>query len=170
VEFEPPRPSDAPAQLLLADKGYASLTGNVMESITKGRRVYAVDPFLIGQSQITGSDPQVYFGMAVASVGERPLGLQASQLVAAARWMHSQTNGAVELSAIGQRTSAMALVAAAVEPEAIGTVKLQESLSSLRQLIDENRAIEDFPELFPFGLLAEFELAEIRELARNTTK
>lgn len=167
VEFEPVKRSAEPPRLLLADGGYAGLAAGVDESVTHGRHVFVVDPLLIGQSQVTGSDPQVYFAMALASVGERPLGLQASQLAAVARWIRTQTNHKVQLSAAGRRTSVMALITGAIEPEAVGTVALHDSLTSLRQLIDENRAIEEYPELFPFGLLAEFDLPEIGQLANG---
>ncbi|MBL9123737.1 MAG: hypothetical protein JNG90_08900 [Planctomycetaceae bacterium] len=58
----------------------------------------------------------------------------------------------------------MALVAGAIEPDAILAVRRDPGFISMRQLIDESRAIEDYPELFPFGLLAEFDLPEIEQL------
>jgi hypothetical protein len=58
-----------------------------------------------------------------------------------------------------------ALVAAALEPAAIATVEVSGSLSSLKQLIEEDKTVESLPELFAFGLLTEFDICQIVALA-----
>ena len=166
VEFAPTQPH-AMTLLVLSDSGMATLTETILEALADQRRVFAVDPWLVGQSQVTGADAQVYFGIAVASIGSRPLGVQAGQLAAIARWIQSQSKSRVEIASRGRRTSVMGVVAAAVEPGAVDGVTVHDSLTSFRQLIEESRAIEEYPELFPFGLLAEFELSEIEQLANK---
>ena len=47
----------------------------------------------------------------------------------------------------------IALVAAALEANAIGSVELRGPITSLQQVIDENATVEQKPELFCFGLL-----------------
>lgn len=99
-------------------------------------------------------------------MGERPVGLQASQLAAVARWMkHRHADQPVQILAIGERVSLSAMVASAIETNAIDSVELHGSLASLKQVIERNNGINEKPELFCFGLLESF---DIRELAALT--
>jgi hypothetical protein len=108
---------------------------------------------------VRGQDPDYLFPLFVAAVGERPLGIQAAQLAALARWVRqARPNQPVTLAAIGPRASMAALVAAAIEPAAIGGAELSGALASLKQLIDDDKTVETLPELFAFGLLAEFDI------------
>ena len=58
-----------------------------------------------------------------------------------------------------------ALVAAAIEPEAISAAEVTGASASLKQLIEEDKTVETLPELFAFGLLAEFDIRQIVALA-----
>ena len=58
-----------------------------------------------------------------------------------------------------------ALVAAAIDREAIGGVELNGSLASLKQLIETDKTVEELPELFAFGLLTEFDVRHLVALA-----
>ena len=90
-------------------------------SLAEGSRVVAVDPFYFGESKIKSKD--FLFALLVSSVGERPLGVQASQLGAIARWLSDDRKaGDVTLVAVGPRTSLIALAAAAIEDKAIASV------------------------------------------------
>jgi hypothetical protein len=122
-----------------------------------------VDPFYFGESRIAQRD--FLFALLVASVGDRPLGLQASQVAAVARWAAAQgKSGPVHLVAIGPRSSTFALVAAALENKAIGSVELRGPMTSFRQLIDDNVTVEQKPELFCFGLLEAMDIKQIAAL------
>ena len=104
----------------------------------------------------------------VAGVGERPLGVQASQIRAVARWLRDQQQaGPVYVAALGRRTGLGAQVAAALEPEAIAGVHVDKPFATLKQIIDENLQVTDGPELFCFGLLQEFDIPEITALAQQ---
>ena len=121
----------------------------------------AVDPFYLGESRISERD--FLYALLVSSVSERALGLQASQLGAVARWLRSTVGGeTVSLVARGRRSSLAALVAGALEEEAISSVELRGSLGTLKEVIEENTSVESAPELFCFGLL---EALDIRDLA-----
>jgi len=87
--------------------------------IASGHRVLAVDPFYLGESK-PDERPEL-LAILVAGVGQRPLGLQAGQLMAAARWLAGRYGEQpVTLVAVGPRSSVSALVAAGLEVEAIG--------------------------------------------------
>lgn len=150
--------------LFVADEGRASACDEVARLVAAGKRVVAVDPLLWGESKLKAQDPQYTYPLFVACVGERPLGIQAAQLGAVARLL-SKDAEPIELVARGRSASAAALVAAAIEPEAIGSVDLNDALASFKQLIEEDVAVETSPELFAFGLLAEFDVRELVALA-----
>ncbi len=129
-----------------------------------GQRVLAIDPFYFGESKIAQKD--WLYAILVAAVGDRPLGIQASEVGAVARWSAEQfkeSSAAVET--IGPRSSGFALVAVALERHAISSLKMTDPLTSLHQIIDENRKVDETPELFCFGLLEAFDLPELKELA-----
>jgi len=147
--------------LVVADGGRASATGDVERLLAAGYRVVAVDPFYFGESRIESRD--FLFALLVAAVGERPLGLQASQVAAAARWSAAEhKTGPVHLVALGPRSSTFALVAAALEERAIGSVEVHSPITSLKQIIEQNATVGEKPELFCFGLL---ETADIKQIA-----
>jgi len=70
--------------ILLGDEGRATLAEAAQEILTSGQRVVAVDPLFIGESKLESRG--VLFGLLISTIGDRPLGLQASQLAAVARW------------------------------------------------------------------------------------
>ncbi len=149
--------------LIVADGGRASVTQTVATMLDSDYRVIALDPFYFGESKI--AQKAHLFALLVAGVGDRPLGLQASQVAAVARWASAQDrNRPVTLVALGPRSSLFALVAAALEPKAIGRVELHESLRSLREVIQRNWSVTEKPELFCFGLLEAFDVKQLTAL------
>src|SRR5439155_16166755 len=107
--------------ILVNDAGRKVDATNTARLLESGRRVLAVDPFYLGESKIEQKD--YLFALLVSAVGDRPLGIQASQLAAIARWTKAEYKGGpVTLKAIGPRTSTAALVAAGLETQAIGKV------------------------------------------------
>jgi hypothetical protein len=64
----------------------------------------------------------------------------------------------------GPRTSTIALVAAGIEPTAFAGVELNETLGSLKQMIEENQLVNQSPEMFCFGLLERFDILQLAAL------
>ncbi len=150
--------------ILVADEGRKSLTATVEKLLAQGETVLAVDPFYFGESKISQRD--FLYGLLVAAVGERPLGIQAGQLAALSRWLRNERNQtSVKIQSAGPRSSLFTLVAAAIEPEAITSVSLQGALGSLKQVIEDDQSVNQAPELFCFGLLKEFDIKDIVALA-----
>ncbi len=149
--------------LLTGDGGRRGLAAEVEKLLAEGKRVVAVDPFYFGESRIAQKD--FLFALLVAAVGDRPLGLQASQLTAAARWLSGERKlGPVKVISIGPRASVFATVAAALEEKAIGSLEVRQPLGSLRELIGQNVGVNQQPELFCFGLLEQFDVPQLRAL------
>lgn len=164
VELTPEGAEPKGTTLLLADKGRASSSVAAKAALDEGRRVLAVDPFYVGEAKL--SEKADLFALLLASVGDRPLGIQAGQIAAVARWAKTERGpGVVQLKAEGPRTSVMALVAAGLEPDAIGGLELRESLGSLKELIESKAVYNNAPELYCFGLLEQFDVVQLAALS-----
>ncbi len=148
--------------VLVADGGRDSASGEARSLLDRGSRVIALDPHSFGESRIATKG--WLWSLLIAALGERSLGIQAGQIAAAARWARSRHGHAVEVHAVGPRTSLAALIAAALEPSAISGLRLEESFRSLRDIIERDLDARQAPELFCFGLLEAFEVADIRAL------
>jgi hypothetical protein len=147
------------AVIVLADKGRANASTEIEKLLSRGNRVYAVDPFYFGESKMPSHD--YLFALLVAAVGDRPLGQQVSQVIAVSRWAQATKNGPVRIISIGPRMSLIALIASALEPRAIAGLDLHDSLGSLKEIIESDWSVSQAPEMFCFGLL---EVADIRQL------
>lgn len=149
--------------IVLSDAGRAAAVEEVAKLLAAGKRVLVMDVFYFGDAKISQRD--FLFALLVSAVGERPLGIQASQIASVARWMKGRNpKEAVSVVALGPRTSTMALLAAGIEAEAIDELQPHDLLESLHQVIDENWTVQQYPELFCFGLLEQFDLPEISKL------
>ena len=150
--------------VLVADAGRKSLAARTESLLAAGQRVLAVDPFYFGESKIKERD--FLYALLVAATGDRPLGIQSSQLAAVARWARTEFKSApVALESIGPRLGVAALIATALEPTAIATLHQIDALPSLHEVIRQNWSVDKYPELFCFGLLAHFDVPQLRTLA-----
>jgi hypothetical protein len=146
--------------IIFSESGRRSLAAEAQVLLKEGKRVLAIDPFYYGESKIRARDN--LFALLVAAVGERPLGIQASQVAAVARWARTEFSKPVEVLAVGPRSSLVALCAGAIEREAIAAVQTRDSFESLKEILKKNIAVDTAPELFCFGLLESFDIADLR--------
>ncbi len=148
--------------ILIADCGRKDASAYAERLMAQGKKVFAVDLLFFGEMQI---ERQYLFALFLDCVGERPLGIQVSQLAAIARWLKVERQiSPVSVFAVGPRSSLIALVAAALEPNAIGRLELNECFDSLKKLIEQNWTVEKAPELFCFGLLEAFDIPQLSAL------
>lgn len=159
VELTPSHPKAT--TLLIADAGRRGVAAHADELLKLGSRVIVFDPFYLGESKIAERD--FLFALLVSAIGDRPLGLQSSQIAAIARWAKGK-NSPVTVRAVGPRTSLIALVAAGLETKAIGGLELHGSLNSLKEIIEQDRTVEQMPEIFCFGLLEAFDVPQLTAL------
>jgi len=161
VEFSPAKPKST--VVIIADKGRTSISKEVQELLAAGNRVIAVDPYYLGESKLGRRD--WLYSLLIATIGDRPLGVQASQLTAVARWVRKTHGpGDVKLLSVGPRASVMAAVAGAIEPDAFSAVESREGMKSLKELIERSALVSETPELFCFGLLEHFDVPQLRAL------
>ena len=146
-------PANPNVTLLIGDQGRVALAPEARRLVKQeGRRVIAVDPFYFGESKIAKRD--WLFALLISSVGDRPLGIQASQIAAVARWIKSP----VTLESFGPRTSLIAAVAVSLEPKAITATNTHGALSSLHDVLRSDMTVDKFPEFFTFGLLEAWDI------------
>ena len=151
------------ATLLVADAGRKSLAARTETLLGAGQRVLAIDPFYFGESKIPQRD--FLYALLVAAVGDRALGLQSSQLAALARWAGTEFKAtSVALESNGPRLGLAALVATALEPRAIGSLRQSDALASLHDVLQANDSVDKRPELFCFGLLEHFDVPQLQAL------
>ena len=149
--------------LLLGDGGRTQLAAQAQGHLAAGRAVLAIDPFYFGESTI--STHAFLYAILVAAVGERPLGIQASQIAAIARWTNERSQKPVDIEAHGLRTSTIALLTTTLETKHIRKANLHGALPSFKNLVNEGHGANKFPELFCFGLLEYFDVPELTKLA-----
>jgi cephalosporin-C deacetylase-like acetyl esterase len=148
--------------IIFSENGRSSLAKEIDALLQDGKRVLAIDPFYYGESRIRTHD--FLFALLVAAVGERSLGIQASQIAAAARWAQTEFGAPVELLAVGPRSSLVALCASALEKKAISRTETRNSFESLKDILTQNISVERAPELFCFGLLESFDIGDLKAL------
>ncbi len=148
--------------LVVNDEGRANGSATVDRLLNAGYRVLAVDPLFFGESRVLPREH--LFELLVSTVGDRPLGIQASQLGAVARWSQAKHKQPVTVAANGKRATLAALVAAALEENAIGKLELTGCMKSLKEIIERNMSVDQAAELFCFGLLEWFDIPQLAAL------
>ncbi len=157
--FTPAKPKGT--TLLIADDGRKKQAATVKELLAAGQRVVAFDPFFFGESKIKSRD--YLHVILMHAVGERALGVQSGQITAIANWAKNEFGSTVNLNSIGPRLSVAARLAA-VQTKAIATVKLENPMKSLKEVITENKGANHLPEMMCHGLLEHFDLKQIEAL------
>lgn len=136
--------------IVLADAGRKSIPDSIARLLEQGERVIAVDPFYFGESALGNKD--FLYGLLLSSVGERPLGIEAAQVAAVANWAAKEKKSTVRLESFGSRTGLVALCAA-VGSDVITDLTTHDALKSLKDVIAQNKGVNEAPDLFTMGLL-----------------
>ncbi|NLG27930.1 MAG: hypothetical protein GX557_08465, partial [Chloroflexi bacterium] len=145
------------------DAGRDALVDTVERACARRQRVLAVDVLLTGELRIADARPGQY-PMMLATVGERPLGLQAGQLCAVTRWAEASYGVPVALVGQGRAMGLAALIASALGASAVRVAALEVPVS-LRLLIERGVHYDACPTVFSFGLLQALDVRELVALA-----
>ena len=153
--------------IVLADGGFASQAARIETLAASNARVLAIDPTLIGQTKPTGSLYQN--AMLLATVGQRPLGIQSAQIAAAARFFARVfVAESVIIEAHGPRSCLIARCAAAMDGgTTISEVQTTGEPASLKEFLQPDAGYTTTPEAYCFGLLEYFDLPQLVELATD---
>lgn len=173
-------PADAPATIVLDDKGRKAAGEIVSDRVNRGEQVLALDLLFNGATIPQEPDPADW-EMLTASAGERPLGIEAAQLLAVTDWLRSTSVRAglvpaqgegdhkgrpyVRLETDGKRNQVIALVAAALEPDAYSEIVSGDAIESVGYLLDKPVPYRDAPELFCLDFYKFFDIPQLEAMA-----
>jgi dienelactone hydrolase len=150
--------------IALSDGGRTELADWMREQVDAGLRVIAIDLALMGECTPEGiSAGQT--SMMLSTVGARPLGIQVGQLGAIIEWVCQQyETPKVSLYSQGWTAGVVCTVAAGLNPTRIDRIQSINALLSFKQLIEGHLDYEQYPTLFCFGLLEQFDMDELNAL------
>jgi hypothetical protein len=155
----------ANATIVLDDRGRQASSEAVTDRVNRGEQVLAVDlPF---RGSAWSKESTWLFGQMLYALGERPLGVEASHLLALAGWMRQSGAPRVRLETSGMRSQVVALVAAALEPDAFAEVVVRNGEKSLRHLIDKPVKYHEAADLFCLDLYKVTDLDRLAALGRR---
>jgi dienelactone hydrolase len=159
---------NAPAAIVLNDKGYAEAGEAVSRHVNRGEEVLALDLIFNGFSRPQIPDSTDWETL-VASTGDRPLGLEVAQLLAVAHWLRAgDSHRSIEIETDGIRSAVIAAMAAAIDPHAIDFIQSEHSMKSLAYLLDTPVGFRSAADLFCFDLYKDFDIDSIVALAAPT--
>ena len=154
----------APVTIVLDDRGREAAAEAVSSAVNRGEQVLALDLMFTGSSW---KETEPYeFAQLLDGLGDRPLGMEASQLLTVARWAKERAGASsVRLEAGGSRTQVISLVAAALDPALFSSLKVRDGMRSLSYALDLPVPFEQAPELFCLDLYKDFDIDSLEVLA-----
>jgi dienelactone hydrolase len=159
---------EAPATIVLNDKGYEATGEAVSRHVNHGEQVLALDLLFNGASRPQTPDPADWESLT-ASTGDRPLGLEVAQLLGVANWLRvNSPHQQVQIETDGMRSAVVAQVAAAIEPGTFSLIASDHAMKSLSYLLDTPVAYRSAPELFCLDLYKDFDIDSIAVIAAPT--
>jgi hypothetical protein len=158
-------PDSEPVAIVLDDKGYKAAGQQVFDSLSSGHEVLALDLLFNGASKPELPDSSDWV-LLVDSSGDRALGLEAAQLLSVIHWLRS-TRGTAEITVKtnGIRNQVIALVAAAMEPDALSGLDTEGGMRSFAYLLDKPVPLRSAPDLFCLDLYKDFDIDALSALA-----
>jgi dienelactone hydrolase len=172
---ECPTRDNAPMTIVLNDKGMKAAgvevwdhVPEVADRIERGDQVLVLDLLFTGGA--APDQPTYYFTEMLATIGERPLGMEAAQLVCLVRWAQQKWNPSrIRLESTGIRSQVLALVVSALEPRLFFDIEIHDGMRSLGYLLEKPVVYQDAPDLFCLDLYKHFDLDRLVALASPTT-
>ncbi len=164
-------PSNAPATIVLNDDGKKAAAEVISDRVNRGEQVLALETVFNGEMAPQHPD-QASWELLVATMGDRPLGIEVAQLLGVSHWLRSSGGGPtlrpIRLETSGIRTQVVALVAAALEPSTFSTVVSRQGMRSLGFLLDTPLPYHSAPDLFCLDLYKYFDLDRLASIAAPT--
>ncbi len=175
-------PENAPTTILISDEGMPSTMVDVANEVDRGQRVLVLDPLFFGDNSPAPHSRVVQFTQLLSTIGERPLGLEAAQIIGMVRWLAkdldhgSPTPGtlaanekmsvpSVRIITTGPRSETIAMVAAALEPELFSQLDARKSIPSLMYAFDHPLKYDEAPELMCLDLYSDFDFNILSAIA-----
>ena len=176
------RPQNGGTTILISDSGRSSMAVEAGNDVDRGQRVLVFDPLLFGEN-IPGVDDDLSgFAQMLNTIGERPLGLDAAQVAAIARWLQqdsidgSSTPGAritppnraiapPRIVTNGPRGQTVAIVSAAIVPELYSSMQARHAIASFGDLFIHPLDYHDAQEVMCLDLYRDFDFNTLSLIA-----
>ncbi|HEV2493784.1 MAG TPA: prolyl oligopeptidase family serine peptidase [Terriglobia bacterium] len=164
----------SPLTIVLNDQGRKAAGAEVSDRVNRGEQVLALDLLFIGgawKAPVGTSETEPFmYAQILDGLGDRPLGLEAGQLIAIAQWMRRhQTVANLRLEATGMRSQVVATVAAALEPTLFSAAVIHEGIRSLSFVLEAPVTFQEAPELFCLDLYKYFDMNSLASISTPTT-
>ena len=157
-------PEKAPVTIVLNDQGRKAAAADISDRVNRDEQVLALDLTFFGDAW-KDNEPSSY-AQILDGEGDRPLGMQAAQLLRIANWFRDRAGvQRVRLEARGIRTQSIGLVAAALQPDLFSEVIAHEGAPSFAFLLQKPVTFDEAPELFCLDLYKEFDLDRLAAIA-----
>jgi hypothetical protein len=158
----------APVTIVLNDESKNEAGDIVLQHFSRGEQVLALDLMFTGSAW--KDEYPFLFAQMLDAVGERPLGMQAAQLIRVARWAKGKLGTArISVEATGMRNQIAALVAAALEPDLFSDVSVHHGIPDFAYVLDKPVKFEEAPELFCLDLYRDFDIDRLEALSTAVT-
>jgi hypothetical protein len=158
---------DAPATIVLDDAGRGQAGNEAAERLNRGEQVLALDLALLGEAWSERETRRLQQNLN--GLGERPIGIEAAELVVVARWLSARAgSSSTRLETRGIRSQLVALVAAALEPSAFSEIVVRDGMKSLGYALEKPVEYLDAPDLFCLDLYKDFDVPALAALAAPT--
>jgi len=165
-------PESAPATVMLNDEGKGSAAAEVSERVNRGEQVLALDLLFTGDASpedTWAKDKPQYLAQLMTTMGDRPLGVEVSQLIAITQWLQKTGHASnIRLECSGMRNQVRALIASALEPALYSEVVVHQGVRGLSYLLDAPILFDRAPDLFCLDLYKEFDLDRLAALVEPT--
>ncbi|MGH9455727.1 MAG: hypothetical protein ACRD2O_17340, partial [Terriglobia bacterium] len=136
----------------------------VADRMERGEQVLAVDLLFTGDA--APDQPAEVITEMLAAIGQRPLGMEAAQLVAIAKWAEGKWSPAsIRVETTGIRSQVVSLVAGALEPHLYTEVENYGGMRSLSYILDKPVTYDAAPDLFCLDLYKDFDIDQLEVLA-----
>jgi len=160
-------PEKALASVILNDQGRQAAAIDVSEHVNGDEQVLVLDPIFFGNAK--KDIPSFAYAQILASQGDRPLGMEAAQVIEIARWFGERLGTQkVHLETTGIRAQTIGVVASALQPDLFSELVVHEGMTSLGFLLQAPVPFDQAPELFCLDLYKDFDLNALAVMAAPT--
>ncbi|MGH9397805.1 MAG: alpha/beta hydrolase family protein [Terriglobia bacterium] len=157
----------APLTIVLNDRGKKTAaveqwdrSPEIAARMERGEQILAADLLFMGDDAPTA--PAYFFTEMLAATGERPLGMEAAQLIALAAWAQGKwAPSSIRLETKGIRSQVISLVAASLKPHLFSEIENDGGMSSLSYLLEKPVTYEAAPDLFCLDLYKDFDIDQL---------
>jgi dienelactone hydrolase len=153
----------APVTIVLNDEGRQAAADVVSDRVNRGEQVLALDLMFTGSSW---KDTNPYlFAQMLDGIGDRPIGMEAAQLITIGRWAKERAAlSHVRLEVGGIRSQGVALAAGSLEPNLFSEIRVRNGMHSLSYLLNLPVTFEQAPDLFCLDLYKYFDVDSLEAL------